>query len=560
LNSKSLLNSFALAAGTYVLFFLFFDPGFDTNDDVGMMALASGTFRGEASPFLVFTHVSIGYVLKALYGGMPSVPWYAVYLYSFQILSWTLIAHVLFAIHRGKEAVVFFVASFLLIGFQIAMELQFTSTSMLLGAAAALCFLTLGLESRSWALPVFAGGLIGVVGLIRESSLKATLAIWSPLFVYTAFKAPIKRTVLFGATIATVSLAAAAVSTIAYDTDPRWQKYLEYNAVRGKLHGNASFNPPKQDLKEVGWSRSDMMLFKSWFFTDPEIYSLEHLQALLGSIQTESRWKSFSRKLVTKSFGKGRSQLIGALLITLTLLAWAKPKRIPLVLASWAWVLLVGVAAILLHGRMPLRVLVPMLLSATLASAFIAGIPTVALRPANIRQCAGLIFTILALLAGAVCTQTALAAWVEKSEKHRSGDADLRASYAQLSALDPDGIFVHWPRGIRPERLSPFATSSKLPNLRFVWLGWQTGSPVWLDELDALGIADVYTAIARKEHTYLLKIRDEPILLRKLMEFLKVHRGISVKLNGTCLESGCRIVVWSPKNLPGEKRIPIGDG
>jgi hypothetical protein len=322
---------------------------------------------------------------------------------------------------------------------------------------------------------VFAGGLIGIAGLIRESSLKVTLAIWAPLFAYTAFKAPIKRTVLFGAAIATVSLAAAAVSTVAYDTDPRWREYLEYNAVRGKLHANASFNPPNQVLKEVGWSRSDMLLFKSWFFTDPEIYSLENLQTLQGSIRTESRWKSFSRRLVTKSFDKGRSQLIGALLITLALLAWTTPKRMSFVLANWAWIFLVGTAAIFLHGRMPLRVFVPMILSATLASAFIAGIPRVALRPTSFRKLAGLIFTILALLVGAVCTQAVLAAWVKKSEKHRSGDADLRASYAELYALDPDGIFVHWPRGIRPERLSPFATNSKLPNLRFVWLGWRAG-------------------------------------------------------------------------------------
>ena len=133
--SKALLLSFALAAGTYFLFFLFFDPGYDTNDDPGMMALASGLFRSEASPFMVFTHVSIGYVLKALYSWMPSVPWYAVYLYAFQILAWTLIAHALLTLHRGREAVVFFVATFALIGFRFAMKLQFTSTSILLGSA-----------------------------------------------------------------------------------------------------------------------------------------------------------------------------------------------------------------------------------------------------------------------------------------------------------------------------------------------------------------------------------------------------------------------------------------
>jgi hypothetical protein len=546
---RNLLNSFALAAGTYVLFFLFFDPGFDTNDDPGMMALVSGTFRSEASPFMVFTHVSIGYVLKALYSWMPSVPWYAIYLYFFQILAWTLIAHVLFTLHRSREAVVFFVASFLLIGFQIAMELQFTSTSMLLGAAAALCFLALSLESKSWMLPVFSGGLIGIVGLIRGASLKATLAIWAPLFVYTAFKTPIRRTVFFGATIVSVSLAAATLSSVAYDSDARWREYSEYNAVRGKLHGNANFSPPKRVLKEVGWSKSDLTLFKRWFFTDPEVYSIEHLQTLLGSIQPESRWRSLSRRLTTQPFGHARKQLIGALLITLTLLAWTTPKRMSLVLANWAWIFLVGTAAVLLHGRMPLRVLVPMVLSATLASAFIAGIPRVALRPANLRQGVCLAFTILILLVSAVRVQTALTKWMHESRAHQAEEADLKKSYARLQAFDPDGIFVHWPRGIRPERLSPFTTGSDLPNLRFVWLGWQIGSPSWLDELDALEIDDVYTAILQKEHTYLLKARVDPSLIQDVTSFFKAHRGVSIKLHGTCLDSRCRIIIWSPNRL-----------
>ena len=101
----------------------------------------------------------------------PGVPWYAIYLYFFQILAWTLIANALLSTRRSWEAVAFFLLSFILVGFSIAMKLQFTSTSMLLGAAASFYFVTMSPRSTSWMMPVSMGVLVGIVGLIRASSL-----------------------------------------------------------------------------------------------------------------------------------------------------------------------------------------------------------------------------------------------------------------------------------------------------------------------------------------------------------------------------------------------------
>lgn len=72
-----------------------FQPFFyHENDDAAINMLATGARVpvAEAGPseYLVFTHVAIGLVLKALYCTLPSVPWYGVYLAALScVAAWT---------------------------------------------------------------------------------------------------------------------------------------------------------------------------------------------------------------------------------------------------------------------------------------------------------------------------------------------------------------------------------------------------------------------------------------------------------------------------------------
>jgi hypothetical protein len=542
-----LLGALALVGGSYLLVFLCFTPGYGTNDDAAMMRLTSGLFRSEASPFMIFTHVSIGYALKTLYGWMPNIPWYAVYLYFVQILAWTLIATALFSLRRGWEAAVFFLAIFLLIGFWIAINAQFTSTSMLLGSAAVFYFLAMSPQSKSWAMPVFTGLLIGIVGLIRVASLKATLAIWGPLLVYAAFKGSAKKLLLMGAVILSVILAAAAITATAHHSDPRWSEFNEFNAIRGQLHNNMSFKEEPASLDAVKWSRSDLRLFVIWFFADREVYTTDQLQNLLSSIELQNHWNKFSSGLLDKLAAS--SQFISALLISLTLLVWASPRKVPLVLASWVWAFMVGGLAVYMYTRMPPRVLIPMILSATLAAAFLVGIPQVALRSGRPRHSARLAVTAIALLAGAGCAALALEAWAEESRAHRQQVTELKTLYSRLHAFDPQGVFVHWPPAIPSEDLSLLSSHADLPDLNIIEMGWQTRSPTWEDELEALGIDDIYTAIAKREGTYLVKSPQWDFAIRDLSVFIKVHRGISVRLLQKCMDPECETSLWYPKKF-----------
>ena len=53
---------------------------FETNDDTAMNLIASGSLTGSPSELLIFTNVSIGYLLKWLYSTTSNINWYTWYL------------------------------------------------------------------------------------------------------------------------------------------------------------------------------------------------------------------------------------------------------------------------------------------------------------------------------------------------------------------------------------------------------------------------------------------------------------------------------------------------
>src|SRR4051812_47652742 len=86
--------SFATVSFLFAAVFTVLEPSFQTNDDLQLAMIASGTgISLQPDEHLVFTSVLIGHVLKALYTTWPSVAWYGLYLYAAQFLAQTTILY-----------------------------------------------------------------------------------------------------------------------------------------------------------------------------------------------------------------------------------------------------------------------------------------------------------------------------------------------------------------------------------------------------------------------------------------------------------------------------------
>ena len=108
-----------------------YTPAYETNDDVSMSMIASGTGIGvQPDEHLVFTHVAIGLLLKYLYIQMPSIPWYGSYLLGIHFLSQVAVLYAMLKWRYSRAAAFCYLVLFAIAGVQLITRLQFTSTAI----------------------------------------------------------------------------------------------------------------------------------------------------------------------------------------------------------------------------------------------------------------------------------------------------------------------------------------------------------------------------------------------------------------------------------------------
>ncbi len=67
--------SFILTSVLFAVILMILRPGYGTNDDIQIIATASGYMGGKPFPFLIFSNVLLGFVLNFLYGLNFKINW-----------------------------------------------------------------------------------------------------------------------------------------------------------------------------------------------------------------------------------------------------------------------------------------------------------------------------------------------------------------------------------------------------------------------------------------------------------------------------------------------------
>jgi hypothetical protein len=263
----------------------FATPGYETNDDVGMMRIASGLLSGEPSAHLIHTNILIGQCLKGAYSANRSVNWYSSYLFAVHFAAMCGVLFVLFDRLRPIWALVAFGLLSAFFELRFLLLLQFTSTSVV--AVASGMFLVLE-TSRSKGVRQLAIGLAGmclvVLGAMIRNHCFYLIALLSlPLLVNAFSQQEWRSRIGWFAASTVLALAAIGYDELAYRNDPEWAAaHLRYAAIRrctGEilLYGDEQ----KPVFDRVGWSFNDLEMLRSRFFEDRELFSIEKLHTVL---------------------------------------------------------------------------------------------------------------------------------------------------------------------------------------------------------------------------------------------------------------------------------------
>jgi hypothetical protein len=175
--------SFVIVFINYIFYLLIFNT-FLHRDDWQILQYASGTLiSDEPAEFLLYTHISIGLLIKYLYTHFPEIPWYGIYLHLLLFASsW----FTLFAIlhqHHSLLRIILFVCFFHIVQAQHILHLQYTIVSAYCTIAGFLLLFSTVRKPNNYIF-VLAFFMFWIGFLIRSSGFLLTFLTCAPPFIF----------------------------------------------------------------------------------------------------------------------------------------------------------------------------------------------------------------------------------------------------------------------------------------------------------------------------------------------------------------------------------------
>ena len=271
----------------FVLFFCFFDPLWQTNDDVGMSMRAHGYGAvSNATSNLLFSNVIWGYFVRLI----PAISGIVGYSIA-TLLVLVIVGSVIFygMIRFGVDYCCGLLVLLLLLPRPI-LSPQFTVNAGLL-TVASVVMLMLYIRFKGLFL-LFAGCLLFYLGfLVRWKQAVLVLIVALPFLLRSKLLERRSAKITLICTLLIIGFSFFA-NYAAYQ-DPMWQPYYAFQKARIFLidfGGRKHLETRPDILNRVKFSLNDLHLLSSWFFEDPKIACPDKLNAMhaeLGSTFTQ---------------------------------------------------------------------------------------------------------------------------------------------------------------------------------------------------------------------------------------------------------------------------------
>ncbi len=524
---KASLFSVVVNSILFGLSFLFFDASFNTNDDVGqMMELLGITRVAESSPYLTYSHISIGMFLQKLYAITESIMWYPLFL-----LAAVFIAHVvvLQRIFKGSallEGLIFYGAYFVFIGSTFALQLQFSLSSALISAAGLLLYF----HQKSEKYSILFGAILFAIGLMirTETSILIGLLVGIYFFGRMIFE-QFKHWQSFLLKVMGILLLFVFVgksNDLLRSGDQEWEDFYAFQAVRGKLSGNKPldglpFEKRKKILQEIDWTVNDYLLLNTFFFIEPTIFSTENLEHVLKNAPSVKR-VSLDYMIVELKKMSSNPISIYLLFFFCFFLLYAIGRKRRLLEVTALFVLLSSLLlAIAFSYRWPPFRVYAGLYGSVLFLLFYDFHPV-----DSIRKWKGSFkyFFIIGCIALSFIRFNELSTEATLLEERNK---ELHALVKDLSKSQEDKLFINWGSAFPWENILPFESINFMKELDIFSLGSLQRSPSSLGLLEKHDIQDLSTFLGESDNAMLLVRTKQRI--ESLQVYLAEHFDLYVE-------------------------------
>lgn len=500
----------------FSLFFYFINPRFETNDDIGMMEIASGLRTGQPSEYLIYINVIVGKLLVLLYSSFPGVNWYPILLYFIHFVSMTAILYCLLLKKRNIYSISIYLLLFVFFELYLLTVLQFTPTAFIAGMGGVILFFTY-LETKGVGFYLAITGsiiLLIISGLIRINAFYLVIGLSAVIFILKFLEKPSLVIPIFLVIILILVGLCSQFDKNYYQRNEDWGSYLEYNKLRGKIHGYSYFaynDTTKSVYNDVGWSKNDVDMFKSWFFSDLEVYSKEKLEYVVSNIKVERGIKeifttlkdSFTNLYVIAKWFTGYF-----LIITILVIGRNRNKYFFSVLFT-AFLISIYLSY---FGWIPHRVFFPIIFFVNMIAAFFIctgnNIPFKKLTSNIIIRITALIICIT--LAAFIFTLTSNITKINKV-RHQEFESAIE------KIADEDKIYVYWGDTGLCDKTILFSIPQKKDKLNIIQMGWMTYSPHYYQILEKFSIDNIYEAIVKRDDIFIICPENKLELFYKFM-------------------------------------------
>src|SRR5271157_2017511 len=123
------LASLLCAISFFILYLFVFRPGYQVDDDITMIQLASGYLGGIAVPFMVFSNVVLGFLLNFLYRMPTNLNWEILIFFWINFLSVWCLVYVIFTLPLKSTYKFFGVLVIFLSDSLFLLNITFTTTA-----------------------------------------------------------------------------------------------------------------------------------------------------------------------------------------------------------------------------------------------------------------------------------------------------------------------------------------------------------------------------------------------------------------------------------------------